>query len=261
MASKSQFSINGRIYTISIDAKKKVLTIGNPDGEAIETVRGNRTLTRITNSGERLLIDLETDPNAQFFGSLIDQAWQAQIAEDDSVFFKEATADYEEDTNHLRGTLNIAVIGKVSSGKSSLINALLMRARHNPVAKVGVEAGVTSSLKILKLDENVRLIDSPGIDDIKKENSEVTRDFLSSIDIGILVVTGAANESQKKIFDDLRQRCGGVFVVLNKIDTYDDYNKGALDKVINQWGSCLNADTIYPVCTFGYDPDLPIPLN
>jgi len=131
-----------------------------------------------------------------------------------------------------------------------------MRSRHNPLAEVGVEAGVTTKLKIFKLDEQVRLIDSPGIDDIKQENSDVTRDFMANIDVGILVITGAANESQKTVFDDLRRQCSEVFIALNKIDTYDDYAEGALTKVVNQWGLCLGVDKIYPVCTFGYDPDL-----
>ena len=84
----------------------------------------------------------------------------------------------------------------------------------------------------------------------------MTRDFLANIDVGILVLTGAANESQKSVFDDLRRRCSKVFVVLNKIDTYDEYTDEALIKVVNQWHSCLGAANIYPVCTFGYDPDL-----
>ena len=256
MNSGQEIVSNGRTYTVKFNATRNMLIITNLKGEVIEASKGNDSVVRISVSGSKYPIDLATDSNSEFFTDLLQRAWQSQETSDEVRFFEEATAAYDEDTSHLKETLNIAVIGKVSSGKSSLINALLMRSRLNPIAKVGVEAGVTTNLKIIKLDDNVRLIDSPGIDDIKRENSDVTKDFLANIDVGILVVTGAANESQKSVFDDLRGRCSEVFVALNKIDAYDEYTDEALNKVVKQWRSCLGADKLYPVCTFGYDPDL-----
>src|SRR6478672_9822313 len=112
---------------------------------------------------------------------------------DESSFFDNVETQVETKAPNFSKTLNIAVIGKVSSGKSSLINALLKRSRKTAIAKVGALSGVTTALKILRLDERVRLIDSPGLDDIRKENSQVTQDFLKHIDIGIFVVTGSAD--------------------------------------------------------------------
>lgn len=184
---------------------------------------------------------------------------------DESSFFEDVEAQFEEKAQDFSKTLNIAVIGKVSSGKSSLINALLKRSRKKAVAKVGAEAGVTTHLKVLRLDERVRLIDSPGLDDVKKENSEITRRFLEHIDVGILVVTGAADASQKKYLDDLREHCDSVFIVLNKIDEWDRLNPSELEKVISQWKGVLQIQKIYPVCAFGYDPgtrsDLPLDIR
>jgi small GTP-binding protein len=184
---------------------------------------------------------------------------------DEASFFENVETQFEEKAQDFSKTLNIAVIGKVSSGKSSLINALLKRSRKKAVAKVGAESGVTTNLKVLRLDERVRLIDSPGLDDVKKENSEITRQFLKHIDVGILVVTGAADASQKKYLDDLREHCDSVFVVLNKIDEWDRLNPSELEKVINQWKEKLQIEKIYPVCAFGYDPgtrsDLPLDIR
>jgi small GTP-binding protein len=173
----------------------------------------------------------------------------------ESDFWKNVNAIFEETVQDFSQTLNIAVIGKVSAGKSSLINALLKRSRKNAVAQVGAEAGVTRKLKILRLDQQVRLIDSPGLDDVRAENSEITQEFLKHIDVGILVVTGAADASQKKYLDDLRIHCDSVFVVLNKIDEWDKLEQSALDKVINQWKEKLFVEKIYPVCALGYDPE------
>ena len=256
MNSGKEIVSNGYTYSVTFDTARNILIITNFKGEAIEASKEIDSVVRISLNGNKYPIDLATDSNAEFFTDLLQKAWKSQETSDEVRFFEEATAAYDEEASHLKETLNIAVIGKVSSGKSSLINALLMRSRFNPIAEVGVEAGVTTNLKIIKLDDKVRLIDSPGIDDIKRENSDLTRDFLANIDVGILVVTGVANESQKSVFDDLRGRCSKVFIALNKIDTYDEYTDDALNKVVNQWRSCLGADKLYPVCTFGYDPDL-----
>lgn len=176
-------------------------------------------------------------------------------------FFDRVKAKFDEKTPNLSQTLNIAVIGKVSSGKSSLINALLKLSRRQAleIAKVGAISGVTKDLRIIKLDEKVCLIDSPGLDDVRKENSEVTKSFLKHIDIGLFVVTGSSDASQKKNLDDLKKHCDSIFVVLNKIDEWDDLDSTVLDDVIHQWKNDLDVDKIYPICTKGYDPKSRLP--
>jgi len=256
MATPGAISHRGCDYVTTYNDERKSLVITNVNGESIEAREEQQIIIRKDANGRQVKINLATDRNHVFYNELLKKAWDYHSTSNENSFFEEATISYDEDTKHLSETLNIAVVGKVSSGKSSLINALLMRSRSDAVAKVGVEAGVTTNLKIIKLDENVRLIDSPGLDDIKRENSDVTKAFLENIDVGILVVTGVPNESQKSIFDDLRQYCSGVFLALNKIDEYDGYTDEALLKIIEQWRSSLAVDIIYPVSTFGYDPDL-----
>ncbi|MEH2112429.1 GTPase [Nostoc sp.] len=174
---------------------------------------------------------------------------------DEKEFWENVDTQFEEKVQDFSKTLNIAVIGKVSSGKSSLINALLKKSRKKAIADVGAEAGVTTKLKILRLDDRVRLIDSPGLDDVRSGNSDITREFLKHIDVGIIVVTGAADASQKRYLDDLREHCESVFVVLNKIDEWDKHSPLALEKVVTQWKEVLKIEKIYPVCAFGYDVD------
>lgn len=181
---------------------------------------------------------------------------------DEQEFFNQAAEEFSKKAPDLSQTLNIAVLGKVSSGKSSLINALLRLSRKQGLenARVGAVSGVTKDIKILQLDEKVCLIDSPGLDDVRAENSEVTRKFLKNIDVGIFVVTGSSDASQKKILDDLRRHCGDYFVVLNKIDEWDDLDKSVLEEVIQQWKHDLGVQKIYPTCTKGYDPKSRLPF-
>lgn len=176
-------------------------------------------------------------------------------------FFDRVEAQFVKKVPDLSQTLNIAVIGKVSAGKSSLINALLKLSRRQAleIAKVGATSGITTDLMILKLDEKVHLIDSPGLDDVRAENSELTRRFLKHIDVGIFVVTGSSDSSQKKNLDDLRQHCDAIFVVLNKIDEWDDLDPSVLEDITQQWKNDLGIDRIYPTCAKGYDPKSRLP--
>ncbi|MCX7250969.1 MAG: 50S ribosome-binding GTPase [Burkholderiales bacterium] len=163
---------------------------------------------------------------------------------------------YEEKVPDFENHINIALIGKVSAGKSSLLNAIFECTRDNPIAKVGANSGVTTKVTPYKLDEQVLIIDCPGLDDVRKENSKETETFLESIDLGIFVVTGSADASQKANFEDLKNSSKKPIVVLNKIDEWDDLEESAYNSVIEQWKSVLGIDKIFGTCTKGFDPKL-----
>lgn len=165
--------------------------------------------------------------------------------------FEKACADKSPDYH---GKVNIALIGKVSSGKSSLLNALLDCDRDNAVAEVGAESGVTTELSAHRLGDDVLIVDCPGLDDVRNRNSEETRNFLQHIDIGIFVVTGSADSSQKANYDDLARHADKVFVVLNKVDEWDDLEPSACEDVVRQWMDTLGVDRVFGTCTKGFDP-------
>ncbi len=68
------------------------------------------------------------------------------------IFSKRIKKQYDE-------KIIVGIIGYPNTGKSSLINLLIGKSS----AGVGSEAGFTKGIQKLKLDENILLLDSPGV--------------------------------------------------------------------------------------------------
>lgn len=175
---------------------------------------------------------------------------------DQQEFDRQFKKAHEEKSPNYDDNVNVALVGKVSAGKSSLLNAIMGCDRSDPIAKVGASSGVTTTVTPYRLDEHVLIIDCPGLDDVRKENSDTTKAFLDSIDVGIFVVTGSSDASQKANYQDLKASAAHVLVVLNKADEWDDLEPSAFDEVVEQWRLDLGADKIYPTCAKGYDPKM-----
>lgn len=71
-------------------------------------------------------------------------------------------------SQNLKRAVSVGVIGYPNVGKSSVINALLSRmggkgASASRACPAGAEAGVTTSIRAVKLDNKLTLLDSPGV--------------------------------------------------------------------------------------------------
>ena len=84
-------------------------------------------------------------------------------------------------SKQLKRSITVGVVGYPNVGKSSVINILISRlgsrnASNTVACPVGAEAGVTTSLREVKLDGKLKLLDSPGIvfPSIKTTNETTT---------------------------------------------------------------------------------------
>lgn len=159
---------------------------------------------------------------------------------------------------NLQEQVHIAVIGKVSCGKSSFLNAFFNKKKGEKLLfEVGAVSGVTTSAKTYQINNDIIVSDLPGLNDNNQQNSQVTINHLKGVDIGILIVTGSSDSSQKANYDLLKHHCSLVYVVLNKVDEYRRKPKG-LEKVTEQWYKDLGLSTnekIWHTCCEGYDPN------
>ncbi|SJM86373.1 probable Nuclear GTP-binding protein NUG1 [Zygosaccharomyces bailii] len=75
----------------------------------------------------------------------------------------ESLKKYSANSN-LKRSIVVGVIGYPNVGKSSVINSLISRRNGSSKAcPVGNEAGVTTSLREVKVDNRLKILDSPGI--------------------------------------------------------------------------------------------------
>jgi len=97
-------------------------------------------------------------PNARTFDHK-----QLSVKETSETLFR-ALKSYAH-SKQLKRSISVGVIGYPNVGKSSVINALLSRLNKgsSTACPTGAEAGVTTSLRDVKLDSKLKLIDSPGI--------------------------------------------------------------------------------------------------
>ena len=127
------------------------------------------------------------------------------------------------------GHLHIAVFGRVSVGKSALLNALLGEAAF----EVGVLHGttVTAGHRAWReaLGQGVHLIDTPGINELSGEEREALAfDVAGRSDLVIFVADGDLTSVEVDALRLLARAQRPVLLVLNKADRYSAQEREAL---------------------------------
>jgi len=119
------------------------------------------------------------------------------------------------------GHIHLSVFGRVSTGKSSLLNALI----GEPVFTVSPLHGETRHSAMQEWNEvesgGVFLIDTPGLDEAGGDDRELlAREVTQRSDLVIFVVDSDITESELGALKTLLAQGRPVIVVLNKSDLY-----------------------------------------
>ncbi len=119
------------------------------------------------------------------------------------------------------GHIHIAVFGRVSVGKSALLNALLGEDRFRTSPLHGETKEATAAAWQAAQSGGVYLIDTPGINEISGEDRErLAHEVAGRADLVLFVVDGDITETELGALRILRGENRPLLLVLNKIDRY-----------------------------------------
>ena len=135
------------------------------------------------------------------------------------------------------GDIHIAAFGEVSSGKSSLLNALMGESRF----EVSPLHGVTQRSEIVRWRESetggVHLIDTPGINELDGEQRETLAfEVAGRCDLVLLVADGDLTQVEIDAMQLLARQQRPLILVLNKADLYTDQEAELLLSALRQHG-------------------------
>src|SRR5210317_867818 len=147
----------------------------------------------------------------------------------DSRLPPEARAELADDFGQVRamldklehGHIHIAVLGRVSVGKSSVLNALIGERRFSTSAL----HGETVRNEMAHWDEqesgSLFLTDTPGINEIDGEARErMAREVSQRSDLVLFVIDGDMTDSEYTALQGLAREHRPLLLVLNKSDRY-----------------------------------------
>ncbi len=133
------------------------------------------------------------------------------------------------------GHLHIAAVGRVSTGKSSLLNALIgtQQFASSPLHGETRESSMAAWQEIEA--GGVFLIDTPGLDEAGGEQREqLAREVAERADLVLFVLDSDITDSERKALQTLVAAGRPVLVVLNKRDLYTSDEIAALLESIRQ---------------------------
>ncbi len=141
--------------------------------------------------------------------------------------------DYEEVQAMLdrleHGHLHIAVFGRVSVGKSALLNALLGEKRFSTSPLHGETTRAERGQWQEYEDGGVFLIDTPGINEVDGEAREqLAQEVAGRADLVLFVVDSDLTETETQALRDIAAQHRPILLVLNKSDRYSPAEREAL---------------------------------
>jgi small GTP-binding protein len=139
----------------------------------------------------------------------------------------------ELDSKRESRRLEIVAFGTISSGKSSLLNALAGR----PVFRTHVVGGTTSARSEIPwpAGDRVVLVDTPGLAEVRGETRAAEAALAAkNADLVLFVVDGPLKSYESELLDALSAMEKRIVVCLNKEDWYDSDQRDELLRQISE---------------------------
>lgn len=140
-------------------------------------------------------------------------------------FEKSFDQEFDRKSDEINAQLNrkvlITMVGDVNCGKSSTINKLM----KEDITTVGSKPGETIQINEIQYKDNIIIVDTPGLDDVVKENSELTLKYYKNSDVILFFLNAAGtvlSENELKNLKEIEKINQDIIIVLNKIDAADD---------------------------------------
>ena len=119
--------------------------------------------------------------------------------------------------------LLISLIGEVNAGKSSTVNKII----GEEIASTNPMPGETVSVDPYNIRglENIKFMDTPGLNDPNDENPKKTIEFVQKSDVVLFFLNAAGtvfSESEKEKFTAIEKNNKDILIVLNKIDAAEN---------------------------------------
>ncbi len=174
---------------------------------------------------------------------LEDQRIPAQVREALAEDYAEVQQMLERLEN---GQLQIAAFGRVSVGKSALLNALLGEQRFSTSPLHGETKAAQRGHWQEYQAHGVFLVDTPGINEVDGEGREIlAREVAARSDLVLFVVDGDITDTEHQALRELAAQDRPIVLVLNKLDRYSANDRAILfDSLRHHTGDVIDSRNI-----------------
>ncbi len=157
-----ELSRNEEVENLIKEIKRPfIFVINKIDLVSKESLR--KQIEKLKKQGEIVSVSSKNKSSVKALKAKINQVFQKHGKRDASEkFIGKPTPEYKE----AKGDIVVGVLGYPNVGKSSVINLLAQKKK----VKVSTKAGTTHGINWIKASDEIKLIDSPGVIPLQKDN-------------------------------------------------------------------------------------------
>jgi hypothetical protein len=171
--------------------------------------------------------DRRSKPNSDWLALTLNLLSQYRLQFQSQLTDEDVQALQNLSTKLSTCTITIAVFGKVSTGKTSLINALI----GDRLGQTGALHGVTKevqgySWQVANGKLILQLIDTPGLDEVNGvERSTMAMTAAEQADLILFVLAGDLTALEQEAIAQLQNQNKPILLIFNKTDLYTDCDR------------------------------------